>query len=193
MCTCYFFFLNIFGFFFLCPLFLFFHWKKVPSPQRERPSQSVSETRGETDKARWSDEGEEGQRRRRRRRDGGPGLRVSFSLLSLAPLLSLAVVRLSGSWWLRVELLLLVRLLVGDGGLLGLLQCVAALVLLLHPVHQQHHQEGGEHRPHHAAHDDRWGTGREHGLLNNPEHCPAQRSQTRANKQMEPDLGTAGD
>lgn len=56
---------------------------------------------------------------------------------------------------LRVKLLLLVRLLVGDVGLLGFLQRVAALVLLLHPVDEQHDEEGSEEGSHHAAHDHR--------------------------------------
>lgn len=56
---------------------------------------------------------------------------------------------------LCVKLLLLVRFLVGDGGLLGLLQRVAALVLFLHPVDQQHHQEGREQGAHHSPHDHR--------------------------------------
>lgn len=54
---------------------------------------------------------------------------------------------------LRVELLLLVRLLVRDAGLLGLLQRVAALVLLLHAVDEQGDQEGGEEGAHHPAHN----------------------------------------
>lgn len=54
---------------------------------------------------------------------------------------------------LSVELLLLVRLLVRDAGLLGLLQRVAALVLLLHAVDEQGDQEGGEEGAHHPAHN----------------------------------------
>lgn len=56
---------------------------------------------------------------------------------------------------LRVKLLLLVRLLVGDVGLLGFLQRVAALVLLLHPVDEQHDEEGSKEGSHHATHDHR--------------------------------------
>lgn len=58
-----------------------------------------------------------------------------------------------GSAKLSVELLLLVRLLVRDAGLLGLLQRVAALVLLLHAVDEQRDQEGGEEGAHHPAHN----------------------------------------
>lgn len=54
---------------------------------------------------------------------------------------------------LSVELLLLVRLLVRDASLLGLLQGVAALVLLLHAVDEQRDQEGSEEGTHHATHD----------------------------------------
>lgn len=59
---------------------------------------------------------------------------------------------------LRVELLLLVGLLVRHVGLLGLLQRVTALVLLLHPVDEQHDQEGSKEGSHHAAHDHRCNT-----------------------------------
>lgn len=61
--------------------------------------------------------------------------------------------RLSVMGALCVKLLLLVWFLVGDGGLFGLLQRVASLVLLLHPVHQQHHKEGGEQGAHHSSDD----------------------------------------
>lgn len=61
--------------------------------------------------------------------------------------------RLSVMGALCVKLLLLVWFLVGDGGLFGLLQRVASLVLLLHPVHQQHHKEGGEQGAHHSSND----------------------------------------
>lgn len=77
---------------------------------------------------------------------------LSFSLLPLALSLSISVVRLSGIRVLCVKFLLLVWLLVGDGGLFGLLQCVAALVLLLHPVHQQHHEEGSKQGAHYSSH-----------------------------------------
>lgn len=60
---------------------------------------------------------------------------------------------------LGVELLLLVRLLVGDARLLGLLQRVAALVLLLHAVDEQGDQEGGEEGAHHPAHNHSCGRG----------------------------------
>lgn len=54
---------------------------------------------------------------------------------------------------LGVELLLLVRLLVCDARLLGLLQSVAALVFLLHAVDEQGDQEGGEEGAHHPTHN----------------------------------------
>lgn len=87
----------------------------------------------------------------RRRRTG---LRVSFSLLALS--LSLGVRCLSSVRVLCVKLFLLVWFLVGDGSLFWFLQRVAALVLLLHPVHQQHHQEGSKQGAHHASHYHRW-------------------------------------
>lgn len=61
---------------------------------------------------------------------------------------------------LGVELLLLVRLLVCDARLLGLLQSVAALVFLLHAVDEQGDQEGGEEGAHHPTHNHSCG-GRE--------------------------------
>ena len=64
---------------------------------------------------------------------------------------------------LRIKLLLLVGLLVRHVGLLGLLQRVTALVLLLHPVDEQHDQEGGEEGSHHATHDHRCNTEKWHG------------------------------
>lgn len=54
---------------------------------------------------------------------------------------------------LSIKFLLLVRLLVRDASLLGLLQGVAALVLLLHAVDEQCDQEGGEEGAHHPTHD----------------------------------------
>lgn len=57
---------------------------------------------------------------------------------------------------LRVELLLLVRLLVGHVGLFGFLQCIAALVLLLHPVDEQHDKEGSKEGSHHTTDDHSW-------------------------------------
>lgn len=56
---------------------------------------------------------------------------------------------------LCVKFLLLVWFLVGDGGLFGLLQRVASLVLFLHPVHQQHHEEGREQGAHHSSDNHR--------------------------------------
>lgn len=54
---------------------------------------------------------------------------------------------------LSIELLLLVRLLVGDARLLGLFQGVAAFVLLLHAVDEQCDQEGSEEGAHHTTYD----------------------------------------
>lgn len=54
---------------------------------------------------------------------------------------------------LSIKLLLLVRLLVRDARLLGLLQGVAALVLLLHAVDEQCDQEGSEEGAHHPTYD----------------------------------------
>ena len=149
------FFQNIFGFF--CSFFFFFplfhfHWKeKFQSPQRERRSQ-VFWRREERGMRRG--EQMRGKRRRKRGGQGREGVRVSFSLLSLVSSLSLGVrcVSLALWWVLCVKLLLLVWFLVGDGGLFGLLQRVAALILLLHPVHQQHHQEGCEQGAHYSSH-----------------------------------------
>lgn len=61
-----------------------------------------------------------------------------------------------------IELLLFVRVLVGDGSLFGFLQCVAAFIFLLHPVHQQHDQECCEQSPHYTSHYHRCG-GRDRG------------------------------
>lgn len=54
---------------------------------------------------------------------------------------------------LSIKFLLLVRLLVRDARLLGLLQGVAALVLLLHAVDEQCDQEGGKEGAHYPTHD----------------------------------------
>jgi len=67
-------------------------------------------------------------------------------------------VRHAGLSFLRVKFLLLVRLLVCHIGLLGLLQRVTSLVLLLHPVDEQHDQEGSEEGSHHTTHDHRCNT-----------------------------------
>lgn len=136
-------------FFFL--LFFIFIEKKVPSLQRERRSQERRSQvfwRGEERGMRRGEQMKGGATKKRRRQ----GLRVSFSLLSLALSLSLSVVRLSGIRVLCVKFLLLVWFLVGDGGLFGFLQRVAALVLLLHPVHQQHHEEGSKQGAHYSSH-----------------------------------------
>lgn len=54
-----------------------------------------------------------------------------------------------------VELLLLGGFLVGTAiGLFGLLQGVAAFVLLLHPVQHESHQAHGEDEPHQASSND---------------------------------------
>lgn len=82
-------------------------------------------------------------------------LLLSFSLSALSSPLLVLLSAVHPSAALRVKLLLLVWFLVGDGGLLGLLQRVASLVLLFHPVHQQHHQEGGEQGTHHSADNHR--------------------------------------
>lgn len=104
--------------------------------------------RGEERGMRRGEQMKGGATKKRRRQ----GLRVSFSLLSLTLSLSLSVVRLSGIRVLCVKFLLLVWFLVGDGGLFGFLQRVAALVLLLHPVHQQHHEEGSKQGAHYSSH-----------------------------------------
>lgn len=57
---------------------------------------------------------------------------------------------------LGVELLLLVRLLVRDARLLGLLQRIAAFILLLHAVYQQQDQENGKEDAHNATHNQSW-------------------------------------
>ena len=54
---------------------------------------------------------------------------------------------------LGVELLLLVRLLVCDARLLGLLQRVAALILLRQAVDEQGDQEGSKEGAYNPAHD----------------------------------------
>lgn len=139
-----------FRFLFFFVLFFIFIEKKVPSPQRERRSQVFRrvEKRGMRRGERMK-----GGTTEKRRRMGG-GLRVSFSLLSLP--LSLFLVRLSGIWVLCVKFLLLVWFLVGDGRLFGFLQRVAALVLLLHPVNKQHHEEGGKQGAHNSSYYHRW-------------------------------------
>lgn len=54
-----------------------------------------------------------------------------------------------------IELLLLGGLLVGTAiGLFGLLQGVAAFVLLLHPVQHESHQAHSKDEPHQASSDD---------------------------------------
>lgn len=145
---CYFFriYLDFFSFFF-CPLF-HFHWKESSKSAERKALSSVLERRGERDEERradevaWVNEEEE--------KDRG----LSFSLLPLS--LSISVVRLSGIRVLCVKFLLLVWLLVGDSGLFGFLQCVAALILLLHPVHKQHHEEGSKQGAHYSSHYHRW-------------------------------------
>lgn len=54
---------------------------------------------------------------------------------------------------LSIKFLLLVRLLICDARLLGLLQGVAALILLLHAVDEQCDQEGGKEGANHPTHD----------------------------------------
>lgn len=144
---------NIFGFFFFFFFVLFFLLlfvfieKGVPSPQRERRSRVFG--RGERDKEKRADECRE--------EEEGRGLEY-LPLFSRSFSLSLCLEALC------VKFLLLVWFLVGDGGLFGLLQRVAPLVLLLHPVHQQHHEEGSKQGAHHSSDNHRWGqTGREQG------------------------------
>lgn len=152
MCTCYFleYIWIFFPVFFFFVLFFIFIEKKVPSPQRERRSQVFRrvEKRG----MRRGEQMKGGATEKRRR--AGRGFRVSFPLLSLP--LSLFLVRLSGIWVLCVKFLLLVWFLVGDGRLFGFLQRVAALVLLLHPVNKQHHEEGGKQGAHNSSYYHRW-------------------------------------
>lgn len=141
-------------FFLFCPLFFVFIEKKVPSPQREWRSRVSG--RGERDKEKRADECRE--------EEEGRGLEY-LSLFSRSRSFSLpqrgASLRLEA---LCVKFLLLFGFLVGDGGLFGLLQRVAPLVLFLHPVDQQHHQEGREQGAHHSSDNHRWGqTGKEGG------------------------------
>lgn len=151
-CVCVVFFRIYLDFFFFLSSFCF-HGKGSSKSAERKALSSVLKRREERDEERLADDCG-GQRRRR----GGRGRRGLEYLCLFSLLLVLspsAWLRLSGSRALRVKFLLLVWFLVGDGGLFGFLQCVAALILLLHPVHQQHDEEGGKQGAHHSSNDHR--------------------------------------
>lgn len=130
-------------FFFFVLFFFIFIEKKVPREKGALECFGDERREGWREASRWEGSNKEEEEEE--------GVLEYLSLFSLSPSFSLTWC-LCGIYVLRVKLLLLVWFLVGDGGLFGFLQRVATLVLLLHPVHQQHHQEGGEQGPDHTSH-----------------------------------------